>query len=170
MSTFLPLGKPGPSGTIPICPHKSCAYRCCDFQQAGSILLYPGEVENAQADGHSLDHLQVLDSSYYGGVEVKCRAKNTATCDNGYKPLDCASYPLFPLPSYGSAEGSSISRLMITKASGCPIQGHEITGHRAYVQDLWQRIIAAQPEVEAWLSLVWLDLNAQTDPEHFDLI
>lgn len=169
MSSSLAAEKPVTAGTIALCPHKGCAYKCCDFQQSGSILLYPGEIEKAQADGHSVVHLQVLDSNYHGGTRVKCCAKNTATCDGGYKPLDCASYPLFPMPS-GSSAGNHIPNIMVTKASGCPINGYEIAGHRKYVQRVWERLIKAEPEIDVWLRLIWLDFNDQTDPEQFELI
>src|SRR6266567_2977982 len=36
-----------PGGTIPLCPHKGCAFKCCDFQQMVHILLYPGELAEA---------------------------------------------------------------------------------------------------------------------------
>jgi hypothetical protein len=32
-------------GAIPLCPHMGCAFKCCQFQQTGPIVLFPGEIE-----------------------------------------------------------------------------------------------------------------------------
>lgn len=136
-----------PAGTIPLCPHKGCAFKCCDFKQMVHILLYPGELEEARAQGRSLAHLEILEESYHGAPRVRCRAKNTATCDGGYKPLDCVSYPFFPeLP-----EDPGSAKLTLSKGGGCPIAAHEIPAHAIYVTGLWQALMEKKPSVTDWV-------------------
>ncbi len=136
-----------PLGTIPLCPHKGCAFKCCDFKQMVHILLYPGELEAARAQGRSLAHLEILDDTYHGGMRVRCRAKNTATCDGGYKPLDCLSYPFFP-ELCETADGKNLT---LSKGGGCPIAAHEIPGHAQYVTGLWQTLLDKSPAVAKWV-------------------
>ena len=155
-------------GTIPLCPHKGCAFKCCDFQQTGHILLYPGEVEEALAQGRSIAHLEMIDSNHHGGARAKCRAKDTARCDNGYKPLDCASYPFFPMLSAVSNQADRDPWVMVAKDAGCPIRGHEIPYHERYVRDVWRKLIERKPGVVTWLRSVWFDKIDPLDPESFD--
>lgn len=111
------------------------------------ILLYPGELEEARAQGRSLAHLEILEESYHGAPRVRCRAKNTATCDGGYKPLDCVSYPFFPeLP-----EDPGSAKLTLSKGGGCPIAAHEIPAHAIYVTGLWQALMEKKPAVTDWV-------------------
>ena len=157
----LPIAAPTGPGSIPLCPHQACAFRCCDFKQAGWILLYPGEANEAAVRGLSTKHLEVADPNYHGGHRVRCRARDTAACDGGYKPLDCASYPLFPKPT------SDTSPITLTKGAGCPILGTEIPQHQAYVLGLWQRLIKRKPDVLTWLRSVWNDGDIPGDPEDY---
>jgi len=140
-------------GTIPLCPHKGCAFKCCDFQQMFHILLYPGEIEEAAAQGRSIAHLKIIDADYRGGVRAKCCAKDTATCDNGYKPLDCVSYPFFPelaaAPGTNGAEKEDPIVVTLAKGSGCPIQGREIPRHERYIRELWQKLVRQNPKIAA---------------------
>src|SRR5882724_2219218 len=132
-----------PGGTIPLCPHQGCAFKCCDFQQMVHILLHPGEIEEAAAQGQSTAHLKIIDANYFGGTRVKCCAKDTKTCDNGYKPLDCISYPFFPelkeAPGSNGNKNDGPTVVTLAKGSGCPIQAREIPRHEGYVRQLWQR-------------------------------
>lgn len=150
-------------GSIHLCPHKGCGFRCCEFNQGNYIVLYPGEIEEARAAGKSLAHLDIYDEDYHGGARATCHASNTSTCDNGYKPLDCASYPFFP--SIG-AKGEALQQLI--KGSKCPIQAEEIPYHGAWVRLIWQQLIARKPEVAAWLqhvSLVGYEAVGQEESE-----
>ena len=92
-----PAEKPW-DGKIPSCPHMGCEFKCCSFNVGNYIVTYPGELENAVADGQSVAHLRVIDDDDNGGKRAICEASSCADCDGGYKPLDCASYPLFPDP------------------------------------------------------------------------
>ena len=150
-----------PAGSIPLCPHKGCAFKCCNFKQMVHILLYPGEIDEARAQGRSLSHLEIVDGDYHGGVRVKCRAHDTSTCDNGYKPLDCVSYPFFPELASSQNGNSSNPTVTLCKGSSCPIQGHEIPQHEGYVRDRWQELIQRKPEVATWLH--WFDFTSTDD-------
>jgi len=155
-----------PRGTIDLCPHKGCAFRCCDFKQMVHIVLYPGEVEEARGRGHSLAHLEILDSDHHGGARVKCRAADTATCDHGYKPLDCVSYPFFP-EILETANGTA-PEVTVAKGSGCPIQGREIPHHARFVRELWSKLAQRKPAVAAWIRLLSLSSTDAFDPEPYD--
>lgn len=86
------------SGEIPACPYMGCEFKCCNFDQGNYIVMYPGEHEDAVERGESVAHLRVIDDDDNGGKRAVCEASSCADCDGGYKPLDCASYPLFPDP------------------------------------------------------------------------
>ncbi len=115
------------SGEISLCPHQNCNFVCCTFNQGNYIVLYPGEHEaNSQAVGH----LEIIDEDYFGGKRAVCHAADTGTCDNGYKPLDCASYPFFPKPG---AQGE----LQLIRGSKCPLPTAKLEGHRRWVKRKW---------------------------------
>lgn len=87
------------SGEITDCLSAGCGFRCC-YRMGQSrkigVAVFPSEVERVAKES---PHLQVLDDDYHGGKLMLCTAQDTATCDGGYKPMDCQFYPLFPLPS-----------------------------------------------------------------------
>lgn len=41
-------------GVIPLCPHKNCGFKCCEFQQGNFIVMFPEEVEIARTENRSL--------------------------------------------------------------------------------------------------------------------
>jgi hypothetical protein len=157
MEEIIRVGKsadvPEAVGAISLCPHKGCAFKCCDFQRTGAILLYPGEIEAALAESKSVTHLEILDPNYHGGMRVKCRALDTGSCDQGYKPLDCASYPLFPvlLPECDAALDLSL----IVKDSICPIHSSEISYHGRFVIETWRRLVSRNAAVKSWLRSIY---------------
>jgi Fe-S-cluster containining protein len=116
------------NGTIALCPYQGCEYRCCRFDQGNYIVLHPGELEAARASGASTAHLQIIDDDYHGGQKAVCTAAEPMTCDYGYKPLDCKSYPLFPAPDGGLLKGSK-----------CPLRPEHLTEHARDVGELWER-------------------------------
>lgn len=130
------------NGTITLCPYQGCEFRCCRFDQGNYIVLHPGELQAAQARGASTTHLEVIDDNYHGGQKAVCTAREPMTCDDGYKPLDCKSYPLFPAPGGGLLKGSK-----------CPLRAEHLTEHARDVVDLW----AGQgPVTGQWLAQVRL--------------
>jgi hypothetical protein len=159
-----------PPGSIPLCPHKGCAFKCCDFKQMVHILLYPGEIEDARAQGRSLAHLEILEQDYHGGVRVRCRAGNTATCDGGYKPLDCVSYPFFPELHDAPDGGDEKPILKLSKGGACPIAGHEIPFHERYVKSVWKKLLEERPAVAAWLESFGVIQTDSFDPEPYETL
>jgi len=157
-----------PPGVIPLCPHKGCAFKCCNFQQMAHIVMYPGELEAAVAQGKSVGHLQVLDANFHGGVSVRCRAQDTSNCDHGYKPLDCVSYPFFPELSPAPA-GTDQPRPPVTtcKGAGCPIASHEIPYHERFVRETWQRLVDGDEKIAAWLVAFGSEYTDSVDPEPY---
>jgi len=135
-------------GTIDLCPHMGCQFTCCSFQQGNYIVLHPDELEQALRNGVSTSHLELI-ASYHGGYKAICTAKDTATCDNGFKPLDCRSYPYFPTVT----EGKIVANL---KGQKCPLPISEISRHALYVQQEWTKVVSQQPAVLQWLDKVEL--------------
>jgi hypothetical protein len=143
-------------GQIGSCATTGCGWRCCEFQQGNYIALYPGELEAAKAAGQSTAHLKIIDADYHGGKKAVCQARCTATCDNGFKPLDCVSYPFFPAPP----EAGEVD-LMI-KGKKCPLQAEHLHEHAALVRELWNETAEGNPEIIVWLSKV--ELVGYTEP------
>src|ERR1700722_6602570 len=143
------------NGIIPSCANSGCSQhlgekRCCDFQQGNYIVLYPGELDLARKAGHSTAHLKIIDDDYHAAQKVGCSAKETATCDNGFKPLDCKSYPFFPAaPNNGHVD-------LLVKGKKCPLQAEHLKVHAAFVRETWNEVMASNPDVRAWLSKVEL--------------
>jgi hypothetical protein len=139
---------PASDGKISLCPHQGCGFTCCEFQQGNYIVLYPGEREAAIAGGLSVGHLDIT-APYHGGFKAICTARETATCDNGYKPLDCKSYPYFPLIQGGTIRAG-------LKGKKCPLTPTLIPGHAAFVERAWSNLAIDSPGVTSWLSKVEL--------------
>ena len=132
-------------GRIPHCPHQNCAFRCCEFQQGNYIVMYPEETEQAKKEGKSLGHLEL--TPYHGGFKAICKAKDTARCDGGYKPLDCQCYPFFP-----TVEDEKIQ--VGLKGKKCPLTRVHLQEHRSWVKKQWEKMSSVQ--VLQWLRKVTL--------------
>lgn len=141
-------------GTIPHCPYQNCNFHCCQFNQGNYIVMYPGEVEAARQNHEKLDHLELI--PYLGGYKAICRAKDTSCCDQGYKPLDCQSYPFFPRAPHGFVQ-------IGLKGKKCPLTPIHLKIHRLWVQKRWERLIQQSPEVLEWIQKVEL-----VGYEHYD--
>ncbi|HYC27811.1 MAG TPA: hypothetical protein VEB42_03330 [Chitinophagaceae bacterium] len=135
-------------GKISQCPHNGCNYTCCTFNQSNYIVMYPGEFEEARQRGESLSHLVITDENYHGGKKAVCKAVHGQTCDNGYKPLDCQSYPLFP-----ALENEDLSFIRGIK---CPLINSDLIGHSLFVKNKWQVLMDVNNDVKIWLSKVTL--------------
>lgn len=137
-------------GSIGLCPHQECGFRCCDFQQGNYIVLYPGELKTASQRGESLGHLSLVEP-YHGGHKAVCTAADTASCDQGYKPLDCRSYPFFP-----SVDLCNNEILVALKGRKCPLTVDLIPFHRVWVEETWRCLSHLNPQVLDWLRAVRL--------------
>lgn len=141
----------GSQGRIGLCPHQGCNFCCTEFTSGNYIVLYPGELEKARAAGLSIAHLKVIDEQYHGGARAVCEASDRKSCDGGYKPLDCASYPLFPSVAAGDAR---VTRFL--KGTKCPLTPDGIVDHQAWVAEAWNRLIAENRSILRWLRRVRL--------------
>jgi Ser/Thr protein kinase RdoA (MazF antagonist) len=136
-------------GRISLCPHAGCAFRCCEFQQGNYIVLYPGELKAATASGQSIAHLEVFDDAYHGGQRARCIASDTASCDHGYKPLDCATYPFFP-----TVANLDDARAPLLKGTKCPLPLHALRKHAMWAGNRWRRVVEGNPAVAEWIDAV----------------
>ncbi len=141
------------AGTISTCANSGCVNslgfrRCCDFQQGNYIVLHPGELATAVAEGVSIAHLRILDPNYYGGHKVICEAVDSATCDAGLKPFDCRAYPIFPVASESAG--------YYIKGHKCPLQPVHLMHHADYVRNAWREIVSRHPAAVEWLDKVEL--------------
>jgi hypothetical protein len=152
-------------GLISLCPHAGCAFRCCDFQQGNYIVLYPGELEDAIEGGRSIGHLEIFDRNYHGGQRARCTAADGSTCDSGYKPLDCASYPYFP------AITESGEPTTLLKGDKCPLTEELTTAHARWVLETWVRLADERSDIYEWLTKVLLVgyslANRPSSPERY---
>lgn len=98
--------------------------------------------------GLSVGHLEVIDPAYHGGEKVVCTAKDTATCDKGYKPTDCQFYPAYPaVDTHGNIT-------QYIKGAKCPLQPEHLAVHLAKVERDVRAQIKAQPELAAFYAHV----------------
>jgi hypothetical protein len=137
-------------GEIMSCATAGCGWRCCEFQQGNYIVLYPGELEAARAAGESTAHLEITEADYHGGKKAVCKARDTAHCDGGLKPLDCVSYPFFPAPP-----GRGVVDLLI-KGRKCPLLPQHLQRHAATIRAAWNALAAGNPRILDWLNKVRL--------------
>jgi len=135
---------PDSVGKIPYCLHQDCGFACCDFAADNFIVLYPGELEKAVLAGKSVEHLDYSPDGQ-GGYRAICQAKNTATCDNGYKPLDCACYPLFPTVDENGHLRAGL------KGGKCPLQLRHLGDHQRWVLRRWQELVDSIPQLTEWI-------------------
>jgi Fe-S-cluster containining protein len=156
---------PEADGRIGACHSMNCGYRCCEFQQSNYIVLYPGEYEAAQQSGKALGHLQITDYDDNGGMRAICTAHDTATCDHGYKPLDCKSYPFFPVINEDGLVGTFL------KGRKCPLSARHLLTHARRVEQTWNRLLSVNPKIRRWLSAVRLIgyVRYFKEAEHDDL-
>lgn len=150
-------------GIIAQCPYEDCAFRCCNFELMSFIALYPGELDKAVEQGHLIEHLEVIDSDFYGGAKAICHARDTTICDGSYKPLDCASYPVFPLVD--RVDEQELTHAF--KGDDCPLENHMVEYHARRVLAIWSVLANADPKIMAWLVQVTKDTS---NPEHFSVL
>ena len=144
-------------GQIAACDTAGCGRCCCDFSAGNYIVLYPGELNAAVDRGETVAHLAVRPSSD-GGHRAICHAGDKGTCDGGYKPLDCASYPLFPSID---ARGDVTVDLTGQK---CPLRLRLLDAHSAWVRQAWVRLAQRSQAVADWIASVHLIGYARRPP------
>ena len=148
-------------GVIEACAGAECGRRCCDFARGNYIVLYPGELNEAVAAGVSLKHLDIRPSGE-GGHRAICIANDKSRCDEGYKPLDCASYPFFP------TAGRSASTVDAGRLSWhCPLRSELLARHATWVAGRWRQLARTSDGIRRWIRRVSLvDYTVVQEEQH----
>ena len=136
-------------GSISHCKYTNCRFACCDFQQGNFIGMYPSEWEFATGEGFLTNHLKTIEKDRFGGRKVVCQAKDCSTCDQGYKPVDCQSYPLFP---ERVDEDGSIA--VLQKGEKCPLVSIQLESHSNWVKEKWAKLSKENPQIEPWIQAI----------------
>ena len=132
-----------PKGLIDSCRESGCGWKCCSFGQGGHIVILPQELDSVE----NASHLEVIDPDYFGGKKVRCNASDCKVCDNGYKPIMCRSYPLWP---------KSVSKEIVFKSGKCPLGLVNLQQHKKYVLNLFKEYDSHTP-IDDFLSKAWVD-------------
>lgn len=135
-------------GLIRACENSGCGWKCCSFGSDGHIVILPHEL-----DGHEkeISHLQIIDDDYFGGKKVKCISKDCKSCDNGYKPIMCRTYPLWV---------KSVKKGFMFRSSKCPLKNEQLTKHKAFVLDVfdnYRKTLLPKTDIDTFLSKAWID-------------
>lgn len=131
------------SGKIEKCQEHIPTCQCCSFaSKRHYVVLYPGEFENSKLNKL---HLRIIDEGYHGGKKAKCLRHCTA---KDLKPMDCKSFPFFPMLS-------DESKLELLKSQLCPLKDLDLTEHRVKVLDVWGTLIKDKKILE-WIKNVKL--------------
>ena len=107
-------------------------------------MLYPGELESARIKGQSTDHL-AIEPAPHGGHRAVCVAGDKSSCDGGYKPLDCASYPFFPTINGAGHIHAGL------KGEKCPLTVAALSNHRSWMIAQWARLVSSNPALRKWI-------------------
>lgn len=135
-------------GLIKACKIAGCGWKCCSFGSDGHIVILPHEL-----DGHDLEisHLQIIDDDYFGGKKVKCVAKDCKSCDNGYKPVMCRTYPLWV---------KSVKNRFVFRSGKCPLKNEQLDSHKDFTLSLFEdyrNSLFPSVDIDSFLSKAWID-------------
>lgn len=136
------------SGLIEACRYTDCGWKCCSFGQDGHIVILPHEFDGNE---NRISHLQIIDDDYFGGKKVKCVAKDCITCDKGYKPVMCRTYPLWV---------KSVKKGFISRSQKCPLRNEQLTKHKYFVLDIfdkYRKATLSKTDIDDFLSKAWVD-------------
>ena len=135
-------------GLIRACENSGCGWKCCSFGSDGHIVILPHELDGHQEE---ISHLQIIDDDYFGGKKVKCFARDCKSCDNGYKPIMCRTYPLWV---------KSVKKGFVFRSGKCPLKNEQLTKHKAfvlYVFDNYRKTLLPKTDIDVFLSKAWID-------------
>ena len=135
-------------GLIKACKNAGCGFKCCSFGSDGHIVILPHEF-----DGHEkeISHLQIIDDDYFGGMKVKCVAKDCKSCDNGYKPIMCRTYPLWV---------KSVKKQFVFRSGKCPLKNEQLDAHKDFTLSLFENYrnsLLPSVDIDSFLSKAWID-------------
>ncbi len=142
-------------GLIRACENSGCGWKCCSFGSDGHIVILPHEL-----DGHEreVSHLQVIDDDYFGGKKVKCIAKDCKSCDDGYKPIMCQTYPLWV---------KSVKKKFVFRSGKCPLKNEQLAKHKDFVLDVldkYKKALLPKTDIDIFLSKAWIDRYEPLSP------
>ncbi|WP_130893089.1 GNAT family N-acetyltransferase [Paraprevotella xylaniphila] len=144
-------------GLIRACEKSDCGWKCCSFGSDGHIVILPYEFNGHEQE---ISHLRIIDNDYFGGKKVKCIAKDCKSCDNGYKPIMCRTYPLWV---------KSVKKGFVFRSGKCPLKNEQLTKHKEFVLgifDNYRKALLSQTDVDAFLSKAWIDRYEPLFPTH----
>ena len=135
-------------GLIKACKNAGCGFKCCSFGSDGHIVILPHEF-----DGHEkeISHLQIIDNDYFGGKKAKCIAKDCKSCDNGYKPVMCRTYPLWV---------KSVNKGFVFRSGKCPLSNEQLTNHKEFTLSLFndfRNSLLPSVDIDSFLAKAWID-------------
>ena len=120
-------------GLIEHCPTANCGFRCCTrTARVSGIILHPNELDDIPKE--ITKHLEI-GKDYNGGTLAKCKAEDTATCDGGYKPLDCQMYPLLPRFKNGVVTKFKIHSVDKKSSTKCPLSLVKLKYHSKIIAE-----------------------------------
>lgn len=135
-------------GLIRACENSGCGWKCCSFGSDGHIVILPHELDSHEQE---ISHLQIIDDDYFGGKKVRCTAKDCQTCDNGYKPVMCCTYPLWV---------KQVRKGLVFRSNKCPLKDEQLTKHKEFVLDVFdkhRKALLPKVDIDIFLSKAWID-------------
>lgn len=148
------------SGKIAQCTDASahCHYSCCcqirpsnpRFTIFESLLLHPGEL--AQTPSPSNRHIEIvgsLDKGELGFCLLSPLERLNCGDSSHYKPLDCRSYPFFPVIRQGSL-------VLAIDSRRCPLVSNlsGLTNHYRTTLNTWKALIETNSDVVNWITAI----------------
>ena len=136
------------NGLIEACKSANCGWKCCSFGSVGHIVILPHEF-----DGHEqeISHLRIIDDDYFGGKKAKCIAKDCKSCDNGYKPVMCRTYPLWV---------KSVNKGFVFRSKKCPLSNEQLANHKEFTLSLFRDFrnsLLPSVDIDSFLAKAWID-------------
>ena len=135
-------------GLIRACENSGCGWKCCSFGSDGHIVILPHELDRHQEE---ISHLRNIDDDYFGGKKAKCFARDCKSCDNGYKPIMCRTYPLWV---------KSVKKSFVFRSGKCPLKNEQLTKHKELVLgtfDSYRKALLPKTDIDTFLSKAWID-------------
>ena len=111
-------------------------------------MILPHEFDGYE---NEISHLQIIDNDYFGGKKVKCIAKDCKSCDNGYKPIMCRTYPLWV---------KSVNKGFVFRSSKCPLSSEQIAKHKDFALEVfgsYRKVMLPENDIDMFLSKAWVD-------------
>ncbi len=134
-------------GKIKSCPKNGCNYHCCDFNQNNYIVLFPNELNHMIKNNEIYSHLTIIENLEQNSHKVICKASNRENCDNGYKPIDCKIYPIFPTKN----------KKYYLKGVKCPLSNSELKEHLINCESLISNLdYCTNKELGVWFNKIEL--------------